>query len=207
MLTPNSRINQLAIIVIMLIVQGPNVALSDGDSKLTFAELFLREGLYYKPFSNVPFSGELEGQVTGRLSDGKMEGEWLFYFDNGQLHKKGPFLNGKKHGFWVEYEMSGAQQYVLQFEYGVPTIPEFDWHCGVRKKGPIEAEGVCVNGKKEGKWTFTDNEMVSFTLVNSSLTNNMVSGKQLTLSASMQLTKENTSKVCERVCGFHTCRM
>lgn len=158
MLTPNSRINQLAIIVMMLIVQGPNVALSDGDSTLTFAELFLREGLYYKPFSNVPFSGELGGQVTGRLSDGMMEGEWLFYFDNGQLHKKGHFLNSKKHGFWVEYEMNGAQQYVLEFEYGVPTIADFDWACGDRKKGPIETKGECVNGKKEGKWTLTDNE-------------------------------------------------
>jgi len=54
-------------------------------------DLVMRDGLYYKKFTSFPFSGEIEGQFKGLFNDGKKEGAWEAYWDNGQLYYKGSF--------------------------------------------------------------------------------------------------------------------
>ena len=44
----------------------------------TFADLVYRDGLYYKKFTDVPFTGEITGEVQGSIKNGKKEGEWVF---------------------------------------------------------------------------------------------------------------------------------
>ena len=59
-------------------------------------DLILREGLYYKKFSDVPFSGKVTGEKQGTLKDGKEEGAWVSYKGNGKLETKGDYKNGVK---------------------------------------------------------------------------------------------------------------
>ena len=59
-------------------------------------DLTEREGLYYKKFSDVPFTGKVTGEEQGSFRNGKREGEWVSYYENGQLWEKGTFKNGKK---------------------------------------------------------------------------------------------------------------
>ena len=73
----------------------------------TFDDLVERDGIYYKKFSDVPFSGKLTGKDKGLIKNGKREGVWFSYWNNGQLWSKGNYKNGKKEGKWVNYYEDG----------------------------------------------------------------------------------------------------
>ena len=42
-------------------------------------DLVEERGLFYKKFSDVPFTGKATGKVQGELKDGKMDGPWVSY--------------------------------------------------------------------------------------------------------------------------------
>jgi hypothetical protein len=74
-----------------------------------------RNGIAYKKFTSEPYSGSVEGRDKyGRwghffkttYKNGKIVvEEW--YFDNGKLHKKGTYKNGKRDGVWELYHQNG----------------------------------------------------------------------------------------------------
>ena len=66
-----------------------------------------RNGLYYKKFSDTPFTGELFGKWHGMIIEGKLEGLWEWYYDNGQLQDKANFIDGKTHGLSESYWDNG----------------------------------------------------------------------------------------------------
>ena len=54
------------------------------------ADLVERDGLTYKKFTDVPFTGEVdEGLRQGNFKNGKHEGLWTYYDKTGQLRAKG----------------------------------------------------------------------------------------------------------------------
>ena len=59
-----------------------------------------REDIYYKKFSDLPFTGDVEGLVQGSFKDGLTEGLWVESHDDGsaQLEHTGIFKNGVKIG-------------------------------------------------------------------------------------------------------------
>ena len=88
-------------LLISLLFLLPNVVLSE-----TIGDLVIRKGIYYKQFSEVPFSGEITGKSQGTIKNGKEEGAWVTYHPNGQLKSKGNFKNGKVVGAWAyNYEI------------------------------------------------------------------------------------------------------
>ena len=91
-------------------------------------DLVQRDGRYYKKFTEVPFTGETEGLDQGRFKNGKREGPWVEYYDNGQLSSRTEWRNGKPEGPWVAYYENGQ----LMFKG--------DWR----------------NGEKEGRWVWYD---------------------------------------------------
>ena len=75
----------------------------------TIDDLVLREGLWYKKFTDVPFTGEIEGRISGGFIDGKFDGLFVHYWENGQLQTKGVYRDGKKEGNWVYFWMDGTR--------------------------------------------------------------------------------------------------
>ena len=91
-------------------------------------DLVEREGLFYKKFTDVPFTGEEQkefenwekkypqvsyhnnGQLLekGTRKNGKKYGPWVRYYDNGQLSFKGTYKEGKRDGPWVSYNKDGT---------------------------------------------------------------------------------------------------
>ena len=61
-------------------------------------DLVEREGLYYKKFTDVPFTGEVTGKEQGTYKDGNKDGPWVSYNTDGTVIEKwtGTFKNGVK---------------------------------------------------------------------------------------------------------------
>ena len=90
-------------------------------------DLVERDGLFYKKFTDALFTGEIdEGSAQGSLRNGKPEGPWVIYHDNGQLQAKGDYKNGKPDGPWVYYHDNGQ----------------------------LQAKGDIKNLEREGPWVF-----------------------------------------------------
>ena len=70
-------------------------------------DLVLREGLYYKKFTDVPFSGEVTGERQGSFENGEKDGAWVYYHESGQLRAKGNYKSGKMEGAWIAYYDNG----------------------------------------------------------------------------------------------------
>ena len=95
-----------------------------GGEEIIFDDLAEREGLFYKKFTDVPFTGKTTGQTQETYKDGVIDGPCEYYFASGQLGEKGTYANGKKEGPWVSYHDNG----------------QLSW------------KGEYKNGKKEGPW-------------------------------------------------------
>ena len=65
------------------------------------------DGLYYKKFTAVPFTGKTTGRIQGSFKDGVLEGPYAAYYDSGRIRKKGTYVNGKEEGPWEFYLKTG----------------------------------------------------------------------------------------------------
>ena len=60
---------------------------------LSMDDLVKRDGLYYKKFTDVPFTGEVFGKKKGSLKSGKKNGKWTTYYENGVKKSVIRFIN------------------------------------------------------------------------------------------------------------------
>ena len=96
------RILSTALLALSLTVSGAFATSMD--------DLVERKGLYYKKFTETPFTGKVdEGREQGKLKRGKREGRWVFYHENGHLRSNGAFKNGEMEGPWVGYNYDGTK--------------------------------------------------------------------------------------------------
>ena len=71
---------------------------------LTMDDLVERNDLFFKKFTDIPFTGEISNKrndgvlVTGKFSKGKKHGIWRHYHENGQLASKVYYNKGKSIG-------------------------------------------------------------------------------------------------------------
>ena len=95
-------------------------ALSSWGETLTMNDLVIRDNLYYKKFTNVPFTGEISGLENGSFEKGKKNGPWENYHTNGQLWVKGNYKDGIRDGFWEAYFDDGQSMYKANYKDGKP---------------------------------------------------------------------------------------
>ena len=50
-------------------------------------DLVKREGLFYKKFTDVPFTGEVTGRHQGSYKNGKKDGPWVSYLKDGTVYE------------------------------------------------------------------------------------------------------------------------
>ena len=81
--------------------------LSSPSWSVTLGDLVEREGIYYQKFTDVPFTGEVTGQEQGSFKNGKRDGAWVGYNEDGQLWYEGKFKSGKQEGASVGYHDNG----------------------------------------------------------------------------------------------------
>ena len=54
------------------------------------------------------FTGKVRRENQEEWRGGVRVGEWVHYFENGQLYGKGSYKNGKKEGEWIDYRKDGT---------------------------------------------------------------------------------------------------
>ena len=77
--------------LVLVVLLFPSLALGE-----TMRDLVERDGLHYKKFTDVPFSGKTTGKIQGTYKNGVLDGPSVSYYDNGQLSEKGTYKDGKK---------------------------------------------------------------------------------------------------------------
>ena len=65
---------------------------------IDFENLVERKNVYYKKFSQEPYSGLVEGIQQGKIKNGKREGPWFRYYPNGNLKAEYYYENGMPEG-------------------------------------------------------------------------------------------------------------
>ena len=99
----------------------PSIAFGETMNDLIFRS---SDGLYYKRYTEVPFTGKVTGKEQGIFKNGMRVGLWVHYHIDGWLKSKGTYKNGKSDGPCVQYSRSG----------------------NISRKGPYK------DGKREGPW-------------------------------------------------------
>ena len=85
----------------------------------TIDDLVKRGGIFYKKFTEVLFTGKVDGEYNGLIKNGIPVGSWVAYHKkNGQLWYKGDFKNGVRDGSWVNYYDNGQLSYKGNYKNG-----------------------------------------------------------------------------------------
>ena len=143
--------------LIPLIVMSLVVPPSWGE---TLNDLVKRDGIFYKKFSDVPFTGEFKSRFEhGWIEAGKREGQWVTYFKNGQVWIKGSFKNGNWDGQWVDYHENGQLFREGNYENGRKNGLWVSYD----KSGLLRSRGEFKNGRKVFGFITVGMEMFSKT--------------------------------------------
>ncbi len=89
------------------------------------------DGLYLNPEDGQPYSGPVFGEnmgkrMTGSLRDGKWDGPFESYHDNGQLRRRGTYKDGKRDGPFEEYYDNGQLYEKGSYKDGEPCGEWFE---------------------------------------------------------------------------------
>ena len=129
--------------ILLLTILFPALAFGE-----TMDDLVERDGLYYKKFTDVPFTGEVTGPTSSFLEFGSLKGLFLQYWENGQLGQKSSFKNGKREGPFVHYYDNGKILRKGTYKAGERVGPYLRYH----ENGQLAEKGTYKNGKREGPW-------------------------------------------------------
>lgn len=88
------------------------------DPTIEFGNLVERGGVYYEKFSTEPFSGRVTGRTTGKLVDGRFEGEVFEFRSNGQLTNETSYSRGLRHGIQRLFTDEGKLARVYELKNG-----------------------------------------------------------------------------------------
>ena len=124
--------------------------ISPPEGTLKFEDLVYRDGLTYKRSSGVLFTGEVSGSEKGSFKNGKREGAWVSYHDDGQLESKGNYKNGMREGAWVGYWGNGQLKYSGNNTNGKNEGAWVYYY----NNGRLSSKGKYKNGEFEGEWIF-----------------------------------------------------
>ena len=76
---------------------------------LTKDDLVKRNDIFYRKFSSEPFSGEIAGLQIGKFKDGRRDGPWEYYHENGQLSMKVTYKDNRPEGLYDVYFENGKK--------------------------------------------------------------------------------------------------
>ena len=138
--------------ILLVVLLFPTLAFGE---TVDWNDLVVREGLHYKKFTEVPFTGKVTGDEQGSYKNGKREGPWVRHYDNGQLRYKGNYKDDKEDGPWVYYWNENGQLYYKgTFKDGKEDGPWVFYYYS----GKLLSKGTYKNGKRHGPWVMYNDD-------------------------------------------------
>jgi len=138
--------------VVLLVLLFPALAMGGEVTWVTRDDLVVTDGLHYKKFTDVPFTGKVTGKSQGSIKDGKQTGPWVRYRADGQLWSKGTFKDGKEDGPWVSYWDNGRIHEKGTYKDGEKDGPWVSYW----KNGQLWSKGTFKDRKLDGPWVGYD---------------------------------------------------
>ena len=127
---------------------------SEKKDSIQMDEIVKRDDTFYRKFSNIPFSGQIESyhpngqlKIIGDLSDGKKVGNWIEYYLSGIKKSEGQFANGKKDGPWVYYFLNAN---IKEKQFFIDGHKDGLW-----EKFDVHGTVVQTESYQNGKWIIT----------------------------------------------------
>ena len=109
-------------------------------------DLVERDGIYYQKSTDVPFTGKVTGKEQGLVKNGKRDGVWIGYHENGKFGYIKNYKNGKAEGALVSYYENGQLWFQENFKNGKRDGAWVDYH----RNGQLSLKENYRNGKREG---------------------------------------------------------
>ena len=123
---------------------------------VSWSDLVKRNDLYFEKFTDVPLTAEVSGQFNGQIKNGKKEGFWKEYHDNGQLYEKIYFKDGIRQTY-EKYYKSGLLDGKGNFKHD-NLDGLWSWY---HENGNLHLRVTYTNGSKHGleEWFNTDGSL------------------------------------------------
>jgi hypothetical protein len=96
------------------------------------------------------YKGTAIKESEGNYRDGKQEGQWTFWHNNGKISSSGEFKDGMHQGKWIIYYING--QKAAESEYNRDLL--HGAYSQYFKNGQKWTEGQYKDGQKSGHWIF-----------------------------------------------------
>ncbi len=87
--------------------------------------------------------------ATGTYHEGKQQGIWTKYGDNGHKTLEGELVDGKRHGAWIHFYPAGQQRSLTTYEQGQRQGLFRAWYLN----GTLMSEGHFLHDLEDGWWT------------------------------------------------------
>lgn len=129
--------------------------------------LILKDGLLYNDsLATQPFTGHYKGTVMGKkieyeVLNGKRDGIFVLYHENGILETQGYLKENKNHGEWKYFYPDGKLESTGIFK---DDQPDSIW-VWFNYAGTLIQQGLYKEGKKDGEWKFYDDSGNLFLLM------------------------------------------
>ena len=125
---------------------------------VSWDDLVERNDLYFEKLTDVPLTAKVSGQYNGKIKNGKKEGFWKEYHDDGQLYEKIYFKNGIRETY-EKYYKSGLLDGKGNFKHG-NLDGLWSWY---HENGNLHTSRTYTNGVKQGleEWFNTDGSLQS----------------------------------------------
>ena len=125
--------------VVLLVLLFPALAMG---KTINAEDLVKTDGLYYKKFTDVPFTGKVIGKEQGYLIKGKWDGPYITYYDNGRISSKHNYKDGVPDGPWVSYHENGQLSSKHNYKDGKLEGPWVSYH----ENGQLSSKGAYKDG-------------------------------------------------------------
>lgn len=128
-----------------------NNSYSSSEKSITaYNFLLIKKSSVYDPNNGKKtnfYYGDVK-KIEYYLKDGKLEGNTISYYSNGNKMKTGTYRNDKKNGIFKEYSESG----ILEFEYFMKDDELNGPFKTFYDNGNLKKSGFFLNGEKNGKF-------------------------------------------------------
>ena len=108
--------------------------------------LVMREGVLFSQFSNKPFSGEISGKIQATIRDGLWSGQYLQFWENGQLRVKRFYTKNTAIGPYEVLSQNGVLQDKGFFKDGIPEGLRETYH----SNGKLASKSLFKDGIEDG---------------------------------------------------------